>query len=82
MDDNTPKDPNYQVNDSDKALRPKKLEDFTGQSSTKENLAIFIESARKRGLIVPPVPAGDFEAWFEGLSPIEKEKYKSSIKNK
>jgi len=48
MDDNTPKDPNYQVNDSDKALRPKKLEDFTGQSSTKENLAIFIESARKR----------------------------------
>ena len=48
MDDNTPKDPNYQVNDSDKALRPKKLEDFTGQSATKENLAIFIESARKR----------------------------------
>ena len=41
-----------------------------------------IESARERGLIVPPVPAGDFEAWFEGLSPIEKENYKSSIKHK
>ena len=29
-------------------LRPKTLKDFTGQSELKENLAIFIESARKR----------------------------------
>ena len=48
MEEDTPIDPKYQTNDGDKALRPKKLEDFTGQSIVKENLAIFIESARKR----------------------------------
>ena len=48
MEEGTPIDPEYQANDSDKALRPKKLVDFTGQSTVKENLAIFIESARKR----------------------------------
>ncbi len=48
MEEGTPIDPEYQTNDGDKALRPKKLEDFTGQSIVKENLAIFIESARKR----------------------------------
>tara|TARA_B110000008_G_scaffold42805_2_gene40237 strand:+ start:17446 stop:18480 length:1035 start_codon:yes stop_codon:yes gene_type:complete len=48
MEEGTPIDPKYQANDGDKALRPKKLEDFTGQSIVKENLAIFIESARKR----------------------------------
>src|SRR5215813_14238552 len=31
------------------ALRPKRLEDFTGQSKLKENLAIAIEAARHRG---------------------------------
>ena len=40
-----------------------------------------IDEAQKRGLIIPPVPAGDFEAWFEGLSPIEKNNYKLSIQN-
>ena len=48
MEEGTPIDPKYQTNDGDKALRPKKLVDFTGQSIVKENLAIFIESARKR----------------------------------
>ena len=48
MEEGTPIDPKYQANDGDKALRPKKLVDFTGQSIVKENLAIFIESARKR----------------------------------
>ena len=48
MEEGTPTDPEYQTNDGDKALRPKKLVDFTGQSIVKENLAIFIESARKR----------------------------------
>ncbi len=31
------------------SVRPKKLEDFIGQSRVKENLAIFIEAARSRG---------------------------------
>ena len=48
MEEGTPIDPEFQANDGDKALRPKKLTDFTGQSIVKENLAIFIESARKR----------------------------------
>ena len=48
MEEGTPIDPKYQANVGDKALRPKKLVDFTGQSIVKENLAIFIESARKR----------------------------------
>ena len=48
MEEGTPTDPEHQTNDGDKALRPKKLVDFTGQSIVKENLAIFIESARKR----------------------------------
>ena len=39
-----------------------------------------IEEAEERGLIIPKVPAGEFDYWFEGLSPIEKERYKLSIK--
>src|SRR5882724_2148104 len=31
------------------SLRPRRLEDFTGQTKLKENLAIAIEAARKRG---------------------------------
>src|SRR5499427_5735894 len=31
------------------SLRPQRLSDFTGQSKLKENLAIAIEAARKRG---------------------------------
>ena len=48
MEENTITDPERQSNDSDRVLRPKTLKDFTGQSELKENLAIFIESARKR----------------------------------
>ena len=48
MEENTITDPELQSNDSDRVLRPKTLKDFTGQSELKENLAIFIESARKR----------------------------------
>ena len=48
MEENTITDPELQSNDSDRVLRPKTLKDFTGQFELKENLAIFIESARKR----------------------------------
>ena len=48
MEENTITDPELQSNDSDRVLRPKALKDFIGQSELKENLAIFIESARKR----------------------------------
>jgi Holliday junction DNA helicase RuvB len=48
MEENTIVDPELQSNDSDRVLRPKKLNDFTGQSELKENLAVFIESAKKR----------------------------------
>lgn len=34
---------------ADVALRPQNLADFTGQKASRENLAIFIEAARKRG---------------------------------
>ncbi|AGT44436.1 Holliday junction branch migration DNA helicase RuvB [Treponema pedis] len=47
--------------DKDRALRPKLLADFRGQSKAKENLAVFIKAARERGesldhlfLIGPP----------------------------
>ena len=32
----------------DRALRPKRLEEFTGQDRLKENLRVFIEAARRR----------------------------------
>ena len=41
-------DPESQANDNDRALRPKKLDDFIGQTGLKANLAVFIESARRR----------------------------------
>ena len=34
---------------SDLSLRPKNLDDFVGQRHVRENLAVFIQSARKRG---------------------------------
>jgi Holliday junction DNA helicase RuvB len=34
---------------ADAVLRPKKLEDFVGQTELKHNLAVFIEAARQRG---------------------------------
>ena len=48
MEENTIVDPELQSNDSDSVLRPKKLNDFTGQSELKKNLAVFVESAKKR----------------------------------
>ena len=38
-----------QTEDADAALRPKTLDDFTGQAAAKDNLRVFIESARSRG---------------------------------
>ncbi len=54
--------PEVQAGDEkDRALRPKLLKDFQGQSSVKENLSVFIQAARERGesldhlfLIGPP----------------------------
>jgi Holliday junction DNA helicase RuvB len=42
-------DQNMQSEDADAAMRPKTLEDFVGQQKGRENLAIFIEAAKKRG---------------------------------
>ena len=36
--------------DGDRALRPQALDEFTGQAETRANLAVFIESARQRGM--------------------------------
>ncbi|MEM7498235.1 MAG: Holliday junction branch migration DNA helicase RuvB [Pseudomonadota bacterium] len=33
-----------------RALRPERLEDFTGQPAARANLAVFIEAARRRGM--------------------------------
>lgn len=41
-------DPFAKVEDQDQALRPKKLDDFTGQSKLKANLSVFIEAAKGR----------------------------------
>ncbi|PEQ14175.1 Holliday junction branch migration DNA helicase RuvB [Novosphingobium sp. PC22D] len=38
-----------QPEDADAALRPKTLTDFVGQAAAKDNLRVFIESARSRG---------------------------------
>lgn len=38
-----------QAEDADAALRPKTLDDFTGQAAAKDNLRVFIQSARSRG---------------------------------
>jgi len=35
--------------DTDRALRPQRLADFVGQKAARANLAVFIESARRRG---------------------------------
>ena len=42
-------DQNMQSEDADAAMRPKALEDFVGQQKGRENLAVFIEAAKKRG---------------------------------
>ncbi len=35
--------------DADRALRPQSLDEFIGQRAARANLAVFIESARRRG---------------------------------
>ena len=42
-------DQNVQSEDADAAMRPKTLQDFVGQQKGRENLAIFIAAAKKRG---------------------------------
>ena len=42
-------DQNMQSEDADAAMRPKTLEDFVGQQKGRENLAVFIEAAKRRG---------------------------------
>ena len=38
-----------QADAPERALRPERLEDFTGQAEARANLAVFIEAARRRG---------------------------------
>ena len=35
--------------DADASLRPRALDDFTGQAAARANLKVFIEAAKKRG---------------------------------
>lgn len=48
MTDNPLLSSNRQVDDADAALRPKSLDEFVGQAAAKDNLRVFIESARQR----------------------------------
>jgi Holliday junction DNA helicase RuvB len=41
--------PDAQPEDADRALRPQSLGEFVGQKAARANLAVFIESARRRG---------------------------------
>ena len=49
MTDNPLLSSTRQVEDADAALRPKTLAEFVGQAAAKDNLRIFIESAKSRG---------------------------------
>jgi Holliday junction DNA helicase RuvB len=49
MSTNPELSPARQPEDVDAALRPKSLRDFTGQEAARENLRVFIESAKGRG---------------------------------
>lgn len=48
MTDNPHLTPLRQPEDADAALRPKSLADFVGQEAAKDNLSVFIQSARSR----------------------------------
>ena len=48
MTDNPHLTPHRQPEDADAALRPKTLAEFVGQAAAKDNLSVFIESARSR----------------------------------
>ncbi|NLM36559.1 MAG: Holliday junction branch migration DNA helicase RuvB [Firmicutes bacterium] len=51
MEDSRLVTPRWREEDSelDRTVRPRKLEEYIGQTAVKENLKIFIEAARKRG---------------------------------
>ncbi len=49
MTDNPLLTPQRTVEDADAALRPKTLAEFVGQAAAKDNLRVFIESAKSRG---------------------------------
>ena len=49
MTDNPLLTPQRVVDDADAALRPKSLAEFVGQAAAKDNLRVFIESAKARG---------------------------------
>ncbi|MFV0644890.1 MAG: Holliday junction branch migration DNA helicase RuvB [Sphingomonadaceae bacterium] len=49
MTSNPDLSPERQPDDQDAALRPKSLTEFIGQEAARENLRVFIESARSRG---------------------------------
>ena len=49
MTDNPLLSSTRQVDDADAALRPKTLAEFVGQVAAKDNLRVFIESAKSRG---------------------------------
>ncbi|MBM7066561.1 Holliday junction branch migration DNA helicase RuvB [Actibacterium sp. 188UL27-1] len=42
--------PTPQTGDADRALRPTELSEFVGQAEARANLAVFIQSARQRGV--------------------------------
>ena len=48
MTDNPHLTPQRTPEDADAALRPKTLAEFVGQAAAKDNLRVFIESARSR----------------------------------
>ncbi|GGY44943.1 Holliday junction branch migration DNA helicase RuvB [Parvularcula lutaonensis] len=48
MNDERITEPDLQPSDDDAALRPKRLDDFVGQRSVKDNLRVFVEAAKKR----------------------------------
>lgn len=49
MTDNPLLSAHRQIEDADAALRPKTLNEFVGQAAAKDNLRVFIESAKSRG---------------------------------
>ncbi len=49
MTDNPVLTPQRQPEDPDAALRPKTLAEFVGQEAARDNLSVFIESAKQRG---------------------------------
>ena len=49
MTDNPILSAQRQIEDQDAALRPKSLTEFVGQAAARDNLRVFIESARSRG---------------------------------